>query len=588
MDNHLLLFLKNLFYLKYLPKLGNNASFSLIFLFGILTSIHCIGMCGGIVLTQCINKYEVKAVDKKLNKSTFFPIAIYNMGRVISYTIIGGVVGGIGQVLTLSGTFKGIIPIIGGMFMIIMAINLLGIFPVLRYLNISMPKFVVNRIVGKNSSTSPLIVGLLTGLMPCGPLQMIQLYALSTRSAIYGAVSAFIFTLGTIPGIFAFGTFSAIINKKFSRYILKFSAALVIILGIVMIGRGLALTGVVFPSFVDSNNKTGDYEVSVVHGNIQTVTTSIGQDYFPPIQVAKGIKVRWTIKVDKSVYSDCNNAIQIPVYNIEKKFVVGNNIVEFMPDKEGEFVYTCWMGMIKSKIKVVSNETLTQAANSNSSTSSTKQVTNFSTQVSRSTSQKENSAVSSSKNENNISMSNTVSDVENSDNKPQSILEWLRDKLTPGGNESTKRQQKTQTWIGWIFDRDCIGINPVKHTKACNIMGSCYASGLGIIPYVEGKSFDTYKAMKDFVVFDGESKIVAKSFIESLPENWRTNITIKVTGYPVNNIPTNKDETNVPEQDSSKVDHYLGGIHITSIEAYYIEGISTNKLPSPNIIFPKK
>ncbi|MFL0196764.1 sulfite exporter TauE/SafE family protein [Clostridium sp. WILCCON 0269] len=588
MDNHLLLFLKDLFYLKYLPSLGNNASFSLIFLFGILTSIHCIGMCGGIVLTQCINRNEAKIVSKKLSKNTFLPIAIYNIGRVISYTIIGGVVGGIGQVLTLSGIFKGIIPIIGGIFMIIMAINLLGIFPVLRYLNISMPKFVVNRIVEKNSSTSPLIVGLLTGLMPCGPLQMIQLYALSTRSAIYGAASAFIFTLGTIPGLFAFGTFSAIISKKFSRYILKFSAALVIVLGIVMIGRGLALTGVVFPAFLDSNSKTNNYTASVVQGNIQTVTTSIGQDYFPPIQVTKGIKVKWTINVDKSVYSDCNNAIRIPVYNIKKKFVIGNNTVEFTPDREGEFIYTCWMGMIKSKIKVVPNGGLKKVSNSSSLTSSTKQVADSSTQVSKSTSQKENSAVSSTKNENNVSMSNTVNDVGNSDNKPESILEWFKDKLTPGGNESAKRQQKTQTWVGWIFDRDCIGINPVKHTKACNIMGSCYASGLGIIPYIEGKSFDTYKAMRDFVVFDGESKIVAKSFIESLPENWRTNITIKVTGYPVNNIPTNKDETNVPEEDSSKVDHYLSGIHITSIEAYYIEGISTNKLPSPNIIFPKK
>ncbi|BAH06014.1 sulfite exporter TauE/SafE family protein [Clostridium kluyveri] len=544
MENHLLLFLKDLFYLKYLPSLGNNASFSLIFLFGILTSIHCIGMCGGIVLTQCINKNEAKTADKKLSKSTFLPITIYNIGRIISYTIIGGIVGGIGQVLTLSGVFKGIIPIIGGVFMIIMAINLLGIFPVLRHLNISMPKFVAKRIMGKNSSTSPLIVGLLTGLMPCGPLQMIQLYALSTRSAIYGAVSAFIFTLGTIPGIFAFGTFSAIINKKFSRYILKFSAVLVIILGIVMIGRGLALTGVVFPSFVDSNNKAGDYEVSVIHGNIQIVTTSIGQDYFPPIQVAKGIKVRWTIKVDKAVYSDCNNAIQIPVYNIEKKFVVGNNIVEFIPDKEGEFIYTCWMGMIKSKIKVVSREELRRASNSNNLTSPIKQVPNSSTQTSKNTSQEENSSkVSNVKGSTAGNSNNELSEnnLKTSQSKSEDSNTVPAQVQTPAPAQTT-----TVTLTGFIQDEDCFvqyvdsdtgkaKQDPGNDTKDCLSMQACANSGYGMTALRSNGTYKFYYFDGKFATGKGESFIpgtgtqaLAWELINNT--NKQDHITVTVTG----------------------------------------------------------
>lgn len=575
MTNHVLAFLKDLFYLKYLPKLSNDASFGLLFLFGLLTSIHCIGMCGGIILTQCVHKNEAETAEGK-PQSTFLPIVLYNAGRIISYTIIGGIVGGLGQVLTISGVFKGVIPIIGGIFMIIMAVNFLGIFPILRHLNISMPRFIVKRIRGGNSNRSPLIVGLLTGLMPCGPLQMIQLYALSTRSVVYGATAAFVFTIGTIPSLFAFGAFSTIISKKFSKYILKFSAGIVAVLGIVMIGRGLALTGISFPSFSGTENKADSYVSSVVQGDVQSVTTSIGQDSFPAIQVTKGIKVRWTIKVDESVYNDCNSEMQIPTFNIDKKFVVGDNVVEFTPDKEGEFVYSCWMGMIKSKIKVVQNEAVKQAV------------------ASKNTTQKDSSATI--ENKGNTTGNNSSSSTDNStqtqsgdpnSNKTQSISGWINEKLTPGGHDS-EAQQKTQTWVGWIFDRDCIGINPASHTKACNIMGSCYASGLGIIPYVQGKSFDTYTATNDFVVFDGNSRAVAKAFIESLPDDWKTNISIKVTGYSVNNIPTNADETNVPEEDASKVDHCLSGIRITSIEAYYIDGVSTNKLPTPNVVFPKK
>ncbi|MGV8906569.1 MAG: hypothetical protein ACOH15_08215 [Acetobacterium sp.] len=182
--------------------------------------------------------------------------------------------------------------------------------------------------------------------------------------------------------------------------------------------------------------------------------------------------------------------------------------------------------------------------------------------------------------------------VLSSDNKEplsaeeESMAGWLEDKLLPG-NEFDKGENEILTWEGWMFDRDCIGINPVKHTKACSLMGTCFDSGLGIIPYVPGKSFDTYVALDTFLVFDGNSSIVAQAFLRSLPEDWKNNITIKITGYAVNNIPTNADETFVPETDTSKIDHYLSGIHITSIEAAYLEGLSTNTLPSPNLIIPK-
>ena len=185
--------------------------------------------------------------------------------------------------------------------------------------------------------------------------------------------------------------------------------------------------------------------------------------------------------------------------------------------------------------------------------------------------------------------SNTSSNLNDKDtetNDPESMSKWLDKKLAPG-NSTDKGEKKIQTYVGWMFDRDCIGINPVKHTKACNLMGTCSSSGLGIIPYITGKDFDTYIALDNFIVFDGNSTNVARAFLRCLPEDWKNNITIKIKGYAVNNIPTNADESKVPEEDASKVDHKLSGIHITSIEAAYIDGLSTYKLPVPNIVFPK-
>lgn len=76
---------------------------------------------------------------------------------------------------------------------------------------------------------------------------------------------------------------------------------------------------------------------------------------YTPIIVQKGIPVRWTIKAEKSDLNGCNNPVTIPKYNIQKKLVPGDNIIEFTPEEEGNIIYTCWMGMISSNIKVVGN-----------------------------------------------------------------------------------------------------------------------------------------------------------------------------------------------------------------------------------------
>ena len=114
-------------------------------------------------------------------------------------------------------------------------------------------------------------------------------------------------------------------------------------------------------------------------------------------------------------------------------------------------------------------------------------------------------------------------------------------------------------------------------------MGGCLRSGLGIIPYIPGKEFDTYTAKDCYLNFDSSSKALTEEFLKNLPEDWSNNVTVRVKGYVVNNIPAGADELLIPETDETKVDHYLTGIHITEIEAANIDGLSTNVLPEPNL-----
>lgn len=337
--------------LKYLPELGTNASLGLLFLVGLLTSFHCVGMCGGIVLSQCVGDSGLSKAEGK--SEVLKPTLMYNIGRVISYTVIGGIAGGIGAAISFSGHGKGIVAIIGGLFMIIMGINMLGAFPVLRKLRLSMPKAFGEKLHNSRGNKGPFYIGLLNGLMPCGPLQMMQLYALGTGSIMLGALSMLVYSLGTVPLMLGLGALSTLLGKKYTHKVMKVSAALVIILGIMMMGRGLSLSGITIAA---KNTVSQSIEgIARLDGDIQVVTSSIGSRSYAPVVVQKGIPVRWAIKADKQNLNGCNNAITIPEYGIEKKLMPGDNIIEFTPQKTGNITFTCWMGMITSNIKVVDN-----------------------------------------------------------------------------------------------------------------------------------------------------------------------------------------------------------------------------------------
>lgn len=350
--------IKNTVGFNFIPQVNQNMGYGILFVVGLLTSLHCIAMCGGINLSVCV-RYNANAGNSKGSKLK--PSLLYNTGRVISYTLIGGIVGALGSVVSFSGTAKGIVAALSGVFMVIMGVNMLNIFPWLRKINPRLPKFLGNKVHSSSmGEKGPLFVGLLNGLMPCGPLQAMQLYALGTGSFAAGATSMFIFSIGTVPLMFGFGAVSSILSGKFTHKMLKVSAVLVIVLGIVMFNRGLNLSGYGIASAAVNTSPASS--IAKVENGVQTVTTEMESGSYTPIVVQKGIPVKWTIKVDQEDLNGCNNPVTIPEYNLQKKLVPGDNLIEFTPEEEGNIVYTCWMGMISSNIKVVSDVSAASAS----------------------------------------------------------------------------------------------------------------------------------------------------------------------------------------------------------------------------------
>ena len=326
---------------NYFPEAEEGASYVTLFLIGLLTSFHCIAMCGGINLGQSTAAVKNGRAPLRSNIE-------YQAGRVISYSLIGGFIGLLGSVISINSAVKGGIMIAAGIFMVIISFNILGIFDFLKKFQPRLPKKLTAKISRFGRGKGSFVTGLLNGFMPCGPLQSMQIFALSTGSFISGFLSMFCFSIGTVPLLFLFGFFGGKLNKKFSGWMMRISAAVILLLSLSMLANGLSLAGV---------NITGtDTESSVLaegSDDVQEVTSTMTYTSYEAITVEKGTTVEWTLVVPEGSLVGCNNRISIPEYDLEITLEEGENIITFFPEESGTYTFTCWMGMIRSTITVV-------------------------------------------------------------------------------------------------------------------------------------------------------------------------------------------------------------------------------------------
>lgn len=323
---------------------GYEVGFGIIFLIGLLSGFHCIGMCGSIVVS-----YSTLCLGDE--KKSLWPHWQYNIGRIISYTIIGAILGGFGAFFGINPTFNGVVTILAGVFMFFLGLSLVNKSPLLEKLKLRSPQFIAKYIFSqKNKKSAPFIIGLLNGFMPCGPLQAMQLYALTSGNAWQGALSLFLFALGTSFLMFGFGAFLSKISQQSIKNILKFSGILVIVLSLFMVLRGLANFGVNI-SLPQATPGTNNNQ-SVYNYQVQEVKMDVTYYGYEPnvLTVKKDIPVRWIINVKQM--TGCNSQILMPDYNISQNLKLGENIIEFTPTKTGELKFSCGMRMIWGKFIV--------------------------------------------------------------------------------------------------------------------------------------------------------------------------------------------------------------------------------------------
>lgn len=207
------------------------------FLVGLVGSLHCIGMCGPIAIAL--------PVPDSNNLSFFTGRILYNLGRVVTYSFLGAILGFIGRGVSLAGAQQ-VVSIMLGIIILIAVL-----FPQ-KYKNYFAQNYFVQKLAiplksnigvlfGKGTFSAMFLIGILNGFLPCGLVYVALAGAIASGDAISGAAVMILFGLGTVPAMFAASVFGKFINIGIRTKIRKAVPVLAVVLAVIFILRGMNL-----------------------------------------------------------------------------------------------------------------------------------------------------------------------------------------------------------------------------------------------------------------------------------------------------------------------------------------------------------
>lgn len=340
-------------HVSFLPKglgVSENMSYGLVFVIGLIASVSSCAAATGALLVGMTTAYnERRAAAGSFDKLK--PALLFNLGRILSYTFFGAVIGALGTLFTLSPQLNGGITLVAALVMLLLGVQLLKLFPWARRFQPSMPKFIAHKIYdasGKPSHRSFFPIGAATFFLPCGFTQALQLYVLSRGGMLVGGLTMLIFSLGTFPALLSFSAISNLIAGRIQRYVVKVAGVLVLLIGLLNFQSGLTLAGVSLPSFLPASSLSSAQspkEAPIINGKQRAFMKVVGREYTPSVfTVVAGVPVEW--QVDGSQAEGCAEVLTVPELGVEVALPAqGSKTIIFVPHTPGTFSFRCPLAM---------------------------------------------------------------------------------------------------------------------------------------------------------------------------------------------------------------------------------------------------
>ncbi len=345
----------------------------LVFLTGLTTGgLSCLAMQGGLLASIIANQKESELESSSestkssgIDTLDWLPVGLFLVSKLLAHTVLGFLLGWLGGQLQLSLPVRLLFQVLTALYMLATAGNLLNLHPWLRYVVVQPPKFfhrfVKNTTKGKALFT-PAFLGLLTILIPCGVTQAMEVLAISSGSAVAGALIMFFFVLGTSPVFAVVGVATAKLSETFTQRFMKVAAVLLLLFALSNLNGVLVVMNspVTFEKITQpvryffSNDRFVNQEQSAVPTTgVQKVTISIENNGYNPkrFKVRAGQPVELTL-VTNETYS-CASSFVMKAFNLNLQLGPNDSqTVTFTPTKKGRYQFSCSMGMYTGVMEV--------------------------------------------------------------------------------------------------------------------------------------------------------------------------------------------------------------------------------------------
>lgn len=353
----------------------------LAFITGLTTGgLSCLAVQGGLLAGSLAGKIEKDLQNQPAAKRSqrrrpgrsdsnnlTQPIIAFLAAKILVYTMLGFLLGSIGQVFQLSPIARAILQIGIGLFMLGTALRMMNVHPIFRYFTFEPPAFIRRKLrktaaKGNESLITPIFLGLLTVFIPCGITQAMLAVALASANPLEGAALMFAFTLGTSPVFFALVYFASQLGKKLERQFTRAAAILILVIGLFTIDGGITLAGSPISltrlvggltpwsltSLEPSSVQAG--QVESAPGNLLTINIKNG-GYEPKILHAQAGEPIQLKLVSNRVFS-CALSFVIPSLGIQENLEPTDEIWIDIPSQAAgtTLPFSCSMGMFTGKI----------------------------------------------------------------------------------------------------------------------------------------------------------------------------------------------------------------------------------------------
>ena len=206
------------------------------FTVGLMGGVHCVGMCGGIVGALSF----ANRADKNSGFSSLLSLLLaYNLGRLMSYTLAGGLMGALGWLVSVWTNIQFIqvmLQLVAALFMLMMGLYISGWWMGLARLEKAGAFFwqfiqpVAQKLLPVKTPRHAILLGLLWGWLPCGLVYSVLVWSVSAGSFQQGALLMLSFGLGTLPNLLAMGVFANQIKTFAQKQSVKNLAGILVML----------------------------------------------------------------------------------------------------------------------------------------------------------------------------------------------------------------------------------------------------------------------------------------------------------------------------------------------------------------------